>query len=115
MPAVQSSPSAHCFALEEHLSLPWLRGQIQALPASDPWQRKAQLSLREQLDRTLGVHCTRVLQSSPTTIDTALAAWLQDNDQPLQRWRNTLREIQTASSQSLAMLSVAVQELALMV
>ncbi|WP_263081354.1 NAD-glutamate dehydrogenase [Endozoicomonas sp. Mp262] len=102
------------FTLEDHLALPWLRSQVRELPDSDLWQRKAQLSLRDQLDRSLGENCARALHSSDKGVDASLASWLEDNNQQLQRWQATIREIQSSPEQNLAMLSVAVQELSLM-
>ncbi len=102
------------FALEEHLSLHWLRSQLRQLPASDLWQRKAQASLRDQLDRSLGDNCARALAVSNQTAEAAMTQWLVENSRQLDRWQATIREIQSSPDQSLAMLSVAVQELSLM-
>ncbi len=103
------------FALEERLSLPWLREQVRQLPASDLWQRKAQTSLRDQLDRTLSDNCTRViLAANGSSSEERLTQWLVENEMPLNRWQSTVTEIQSASEQNLAMLSVAVQEMSLM-
>ena len=104
------------FSLEEKLSLPWLREQIRLLPTSDRWQRKAQISLRDQLDRCLGENCSRVLEVTNTqdSEKSRLELWLQDNDTQVQRWQQTVDDIQVSETCDLAMLSVAIQALSLM-
>ena len=103
------------FLLEERLSLPWLRERVRQLPTGDLWQRKAQLSLRDQLDRTLTDNCAVVVSGQGKTItEDKLVQWLVDNESSLDRWESTVTDIQAASEQNLAMLSVAVQELSLM-
>ncbi|OED40543.1 hypothetical protein ACH42_16175 [Endozoicomonas sp. (ex Bugula neritina AB1)] len=103
------------FLLEERLSLPWLREQIRQLPTGDLWQRKAQLSLRDQLDRKLTNNCAVVVSGHGQAItEDKLIQWLAENESSLDRWESTITDIQAASEQNLAMLSVAVQELSLM-
>ena len=103
------------FLLEERLSLPWLRERVRQLPTGDLWQRKAQLSLRDQLDRTLTDNCAVVVSGQGKSItEDKLVQWLVDNESSLGRWESTVTDIQAASEQNLAMLSVAVQELSLM-
>ena len=103
------------FLLEERLSLPWLREKIRQLPTSDLWQRKAQLSLRDQLDRTLTDNCAVVVSGQDSSMsEDKLAQWLVDNQPSLERWESTVTDIQSANEQNLAMLSVAMQELSLM-
>ncbi|WP_257266541.1 NAD-glutamate dehydrogenase [Endozoicomonas sp. ONNA2] len=101
------------FALEDHLCLPWLRERIRQLPVNDLWQRKAQSSLKDQLDRTLNDHCIHVLTHSQGKPEQRLTQWLEKNAELIDRWKATIREIQSAREQNLAMLSVAVQELSL--
>ena len=102
------------FSLEDILLLPWLREQVRQLPASDLWQRKARTSLRDQLDRTLTDNCAGVIASTEGISEEKLTQWLLDNESSLERWEATVTDIQGASEQNLAMLSVAVQELSLM-
>ena len=102
------------FTLEDVLLLPWLREQVRQLPASDLWQRKARSSLRDQLDRTLTDNCAGVFSSAEGISEEKLTQWLLDNESSLDRWEATVKEIQGANEQNLAMLSVAVQELSLM-
>ena len=102
------------FSLEDHLSLHWLRGQVRELPVADLWQRKAQASIRDQVDRSLGKNCARALSASGVDADEAMTEWLKDNTPQMERWQATINTIQAAPEQSLAMLSVAVQELSLM-
>ena len=101
------------FALEDCLCLPWLREQIRQLPVSDNWQRKAQSSLKDQLDRTLNDNCINVFDHAEGKPEQLLAQWLEKHASPIERWRATVREIQSAREKNLAMLSVAVQELSL--
>ncbi len=101
------------FALEDYLCLPWLRERIRQLPVNDLWQRKAQSSLKDQLDRTLNDNCINVLHHSDGKPEEKLKQWLEKNAEPIDCWRATVREIQSAREQNLAMLSVAIQELSL--
>ncbi|KEI69686.1 NAD-glutamate dehydrogenase [Endozoicomonas elysicola] len=101
------------FALEDCLCLPWLRERIRQLPVNDLWQRKAQSSLKDQLDRTLNDNCINVLTLSEGNPEEQLTVWLEKNAEPIDLWKTTVREIQSAREQNLAMLSVAVQELSL--
>ena len=102
------------FSLEDKLLLPWLREQVRQLPASDLWQRKARSSLRDQLDRTLTDNCAGVVAAAEGISEEKLCQWLLDNQPSIERWEATVTDIQSASEQNLAMLSVAVQELSLM-
>lgn len=101
------------FALEDCLCLPWLRERIRQLPVNDLWQRKAQSSLKDQLDRTLNDNCINVLTYSEGKPEQQLKRWLEKNADPIDRWKTTVIEIQSSREQNLAMLSVAVQELSL--
>jgi len=101
------------FALEDALHLPWLREQIRQLPVNDLWQRKAQSSLKDQLDRTLNDNCINVLTHSEERPDQQLTQWLEKNAEPIERWQTTVVDIQSAREKNFAMLSVAVQELSL--
>ncbi len=101
------------FALEDALYLPWLREQIRQLPVNDLWQRKAQSSLKDQLDRTLNDNCINVLTHSKEQPEQQLKQWLEKNAEPVERWKATVVEIQSAREKNFAMLSVAVQELSL--
>ena len=102
------------FSLEDKLLLPWLRERVRQLPAGDLWQRKARSSLRDQLDRTLTDNCAGVVGSAEGVSEEKLCQWLLDNQPSIDRWEATVTDIQSASEQNLAMLSVAVQELSLM-
>ncbi|WP_330926351.1 NAD-glutamate dehydrogenase [Candidatus Sororendozoicomonas aggregata] len=99
------------FALEERLSLHWFRNQVRALPTSDVWQRRAQASLRDQVDRSLSDSCAHALLNVETTSEETLNQWLEVHSQSMARWHCTLESIQSAPKPDLAMLSVAVQEL----
>ena len=101
------------FALEDYLCLPWLRERIRQLPVNDLWQRKVQSSLKDQLDRTLNDNCIHVLTHSQGKPEERLKRWLEKNAELIDRWKVTVREIQSAREQNLAMLSVAIQELSL--
>ncbi|MGY0217676.1 NAD-glutamate dehydrogenase [Endozoicomonadaceae bacterium StTr2] len=104
------------FSLEDRLSLPWLREEIRKLPAADRWQRKAQISLRDQLDRCLSENCARVLETEQDSDSelSQLDQWLAENESQMQRWQQTVDDIQVSEHCDLAMLSVAIQALSLM-
>lgn len=101
------------FALEDYLCLPWLRERIRQLPVNDLWQRKAQSSLKDQLDRTLNDNCIHVLSLSDGKPEKQLQQWLEKNIELIDRWKETVRGIQSAREQNFSMLSVAIQELSL--
>ena len=99
------------FALEERLTLHWLREQVRSLPELDLWQRKARDTLHNRLDSTLSDNCIRVLDSNTAQPQAALDEWLNTRKHKLSHWNRTLTEMQATTHLTLSMASVAVQEL----
>ena len=102
------------FGLEDRLSLSWLRNQVRGLPEGDLWQRKAKASLRDQLDRSLGENTGSIVSGKGTDPLEKLNAWLELSAIPVNRWHCTISDIENVGTPDLAMLSVAMQDLALL-
>ncbi|MCK5894137.1 MAG: NAD-glutamate dehydrogenase [Endozoicomonadaceae bacterium] len=100
------------FGLEDRLALNWLRNQVRGLPESDLWQRKAKASLRDQLDHSLGQNTSSILNAKGKKPMTKLNAWLELSAVPVSHWQRVMSDIEKAGTPDLAMLSVAVQDLA---
>ncbi|GAA4650525.1 NAD-glutamate dehydrogenase [Kistimonas scapharcae] len=102
------------FGLEDRLTLNWLRNQVRGLPEGDLWQRKAKASLRDQLDRSLGENTGSIVSGEGGDPLVKLNAWLDLSAIPVNRWQRTMSDIENAGKPDLAMLSVAMQDLALL-
>lgn len=100
------------FGLEDRLALNWLRNQVRGLPESDLWQRRAKASLRDQLDRSLGENTGSILSAEGKEPMTKLNAWLELSAVPVSRWQRIMSDIKKTGTPDLAMLSVAMQDLA---
>ncbi len=103
------------YALDTLLQLPWLRQQVNQLPETDLWQRKARAALANELDKLLAAITARLL--AETQADAALPErlqqWQKFNEITLRRCQKTLLELEihSVSELNLAMLSVAVREI----
>jgi glutamate dehydrogenase len=100
------------FEVGEALDLEWLRGQIEALPVDDRWHAQARGSLLDELNHQ---HRALALQVFALTDERAdgsrVQAWLQRDDEALQRTRAMLAEILTQNA-DYPIASVAVRRLA---
>ena len=101
------------FALGSELHLPWLGGQITALPANTQWQALAREAYRDQLESHLGTMTVAALQSTQGDASAAelVSAWLQQNQSTMQRWHALLGELRSAGTSDFPMIAVAMREL----
>jgi glutamate dehydrogenase len=108
--------AAHIFfALEDKLSLAWVREIVRHLPVSDLWKRKAVSALHSQIDRALAKNCISILRStSEKNITQQLEHWEHTNKDRLKIWNSTIAEVKSSSEKNFSMMSVAIQELAML-
>ncbi|MCP8690353.1 NAD-glutamate dehydrogenase [Marinobacterium sedimentorum] len=104
------------FVLGERLDLVWLDRQILAFTATSHWQAVAASSYRNELDDQLRLLTQRVFeveqddQSAPG-ISALLELWFRRQHPLLERWRQTLNEIQGMKVTDCAVFSVALRVL----
>ncbi|WP_375057956.1 NAD-glutamate dehydrogenase [Zobellella sp. DQSA1] len=104
------------FALGERLNLIWLDRQILAFPATNHWQALAASSYRNELDHQLQALTRRVFDLERDDQDAAdvpalLERWFLRQQPLLERWQQTLSEIQRAKVIDCAVFSVALSVL----
>ena len=99
------------FALEERLSLPWLRAQLRGLPEGDLWQRKARSSLRDQLDYSLSANTAKIMKLEADSPSEKINLWLKNSVNELEHWNRMVSDVKSVEHVDFAMLSVAVQGL----
>ena len=102
------------FALGSGLQLPWLSGQINALPATTQWQALAREAYRDQLESHLGAMTTVLLQKGQADASAAqlVSDWRQHNQSLVERWDALLCELRNAGASDYPMIAVAMRELA---
>lgn len=102
--------------MENKLGLWQLRDHIEALSGNDLWERKARVSLADELDRGLSSTIARLLNTtdSELPIKQRLDEWQQDHLNLLQHFQSICDEVNAQDAPNLAMLSVAVRELGLL-
>ena len=84
----------------------WLNQAIANLPSQDPWQRKARASLKQEFEASLAQLSQVVIASDQSE------AWDISNQDLIERCLGIFSELQTNANINLAMLSVAVREIA---
>ncbi|WP_163833496.1 NAD-glutamate dehydrogenase [Spartinivicinus ruber] len=101
------------FALDNQLNLSWFRQSINALPQRNLWQRKARITLADELELALRQVCVQlILQTDAVTKPSErLNCWHNTNVARLKHSQSLVTEMQAATQQDLAMLSVAVKEI----
>ncbi|MEO7051749.1 MAG: NAD-glutamate dehydrogenase, partial [Rhodanobacter sp.] len=100
------------FEVGEALDLEWLRGQIEALPVDDRWHAQARGSLLDELNQQHRALAMQVFALTDERADISrVQAWLQRDDDMLQRTRGMLAEILTQNA-DYPIASVAVRRLA---
>ncbi len=101
------------FSLGGRLELSWLRKQIGGLPADSHWQTLAQTALRDDLASLQRALAAEVLRHNPKehASDTLIGDWELRKRAGLERCRQVLSDLHTASGLDLSMLSVALREL----
>ena len=102
------------FALGSGLQLPWLSGQINALPATTQWQALAREAYRDQLESHLGAMTTALLQQgqADASAEQLVNSWRQQNQPLVERWDALLSELRSAGASDYPMIAVAMRELA---
>ncbi|RDE18021.1 NAD-glutamate dehydrogenase [Motiliproteus coralliicola] len=110
-------PATEAFILlEKQLGLWQLRDHIESLPGNDLWERKARISLEDELDRGLAGTVAKLLNSTDPELSVAerLSQWQQSNQNLLKHFQSTCDEVNSQDAPNLSMLSVAVRELSLL-
>ncbi|MEH6471611.1 MAG: NAD-glutamate dehydrogenase domain-containing protein, partial [Halopseudomonas sp.] len=102
--------------LENQLGLWQLRDHIEALPGNDLWERKARVSLENELDRGLSSTIARLLNTTDASLPVSerLQQWQLEHQSLLVHFQSTSDEVNAQDAPNLAMLSVAVRELSLL-
>jgi glutamate dehydrogenase len=100
------------FGIGQELSLDWLRDRILELPRGDRWQALARSALRDDLYE-LHRMLTReiVIAGAGSRGEEAIAAWLADNDESVQRARGVLGDVRASETYDTTTLPVVVREL----
>jgi len=94
------------YGLYERFQGDWLNQAIANLPSQDPWQRKARASLKQEFEDSLAQLTQTVISSNQSE------AWELRNQDLIERCLSIFGELQNNTNTNLAMLSVAVREIA---
>ena len=94
------------YGLYERFQGDWLNQAIANLPSQDPWQRKARASLKQEFEDSLAQLTQTVISSDQSQ------AWHIRNQDLIERCLSIFAELQNNTNTNLAMLSVAVREIA---
>ncbi len=98
------------FALDQALSLAWLRHQIGQLKAQDRWQAVARNTLRDQLHGLQRSIAGQILARYPKLpINAALPRWQQDRQLAVSNGQQIMSAIRSVETTDFATLSVALQ------
>jgi len=102
------------FGLGTDLDLDWLARQLAALPAPDRWHNSARSALEDDLSARHRALCTAILRGSMRGASAAsrLEAWRHQHHAAVERYRRLLGELRATGQIDVAMLSVAVREVA---
>ena len=98
------------FGLYHLLELNWLTSAIHNLPAHDAWQRKARFSLKQELETSLRQLTILALKDHNGAFNTE--DWKLCHQNMFNRCSNLFAELRRSQQIDLAMLSVAVREVA---
>ncbi len=100
------------FSIGERLELNWYGLQLGNIDVVNHWQSLARDSIRDDLTWQQRALTIALLQSnSEKPLDQQLDDWLQEHQALVTRWQSMLAEIRNASSQEMAMFTVANREL----
>ena len=106
------------FKLGVRLELHWFLEQITRQPVGNHWQALARASFREELDwqqRSLtSVVLACDFSVKAKDLDKLLDAWVNTNEQPLNRWKHILADFKIGQNHEFAKFSVALRELMLL-
>jgi len=106
------------FKIGVHLELHWFLDQITRQPVANHWQALARASFREELDWQQRSLTSVVLncdcKAEQADLEKMLTAWIDNNEQPLERWRSVLADFKVGQTHEFAKFSVALRELMLL-
>ncbi len=106
------------FKLGVRLELHWFLDQITRQTVGNHWQALARASFREELDwqqrslTSVVLRCDR--KASMSDLDKMIDTWIENNSQPLDRWKHILAEFKVGQTHEFAKFSVALRELMLL-
>ncbi|MCB1826708.1 MAG: NAD-glutamate dehydrogenase, partial [Candidatus Competibacteraceae bacterium] len=105
------------FGLTNRLTLNWLRQSILDLPVANHWQNRSRAALLDILYDQGRVLTLDVLRSTANaqTPEERLESWLAHNQAGVERCRGVFADLRMAGQPDLAMLSVALREMASLV
>ena len=105
------------FGLTNRLTLNWLRQSILDLPVANHWQNRSRAALLDILYDQGRVLTLDVLRSTANaqTPEERLESWLAHNQAGVERCRGVFADLRAAGQPDLAMLSVALREMASLV
>lgn len=101
------------FGLMEKLDLIWFREQINAYPITNHWAVLARAAFKGDLDGILRALTLGVLSTKSKSKDDQelLNTWLQNHNELVEKWRDMVGDLRSASSNEFSMLSVAMRDL----
>ncbi len=101
------------YAIGSRLDLTWFGQQVNALTPLSHWQALAREAFREDLDwqqRALTVGLLK-LRDAPKDIEKRIDLWVEQHEDLVGRWKQTLTEFKATEDAEFAMYSVALREL----
>ena len=101
------------YTLGHHLSLNWLRDQMNAYPMENQWDELARSGFRDDLDRAQRKLSVNVfaLKSKNKTTDERIQHWLSVNHLQITRWQNLIADIKSSTNVGFVTYSVVLREL----
>lgn len=98
------------FALNNAISLDWLREQIESLGVTGHWQAVARTTLRDNVYELQRALCLQVLKDKPRgAVNEVLEAWIERRKGAIEALRHTMSDMRSLPEMDFATLSVAVQ------
>jgi glutamate dehydrogenase len=104
------------YKVSEMLGVPWIRDQVAQSASEDRWEQRAALALGDDLGRAHHRIVSTVMrkEASADEPSTAAESVMQERSRDVERIRKLLDEVQAEEELSLAGVSVAVRELAVL-
>ena len=100
------------FVLGEGLDIDWLESQLDALPASNRWQRWAQQSMEDDLFALRRRLCERVLEvADGASIDDGIERYFSERAQAYDRVKRFLRGLKAEGVADLSQVTVAIRQI----
>src|SRR5581483_6417624 len=100
------------FAIGSEIVLTWLRERILELPRANRWQALARAALRDDLYSLHRAITQEVLERAEDgeDADQAIAAWIERNQNAVERVRGILTDIRASRTYDMTTLPVALRE-----